>query len=747
MLQAGVRAACRTAIRRSSSGVSGHQRCLTHICAATTPQRSQHTPFSHIAVHGPAQPFGKSAAVAHLQQSRSLSSDAAETSAPKTGERHEFQAETRQLLDIVTHSIYTDKEVFLRELISNASDAMEKLRHLQVMGEALEGEGAPFEIQIAVDEKAKTLTIQDAGIGMTRDELVSNLGTIARSGSKAFVNELKEKGDTGAGDAMKDIIGQFGVGFYSAFMVGSKVDVYSRSARGGDATLWSSDGSGQFTVTTLDPAEAGLERGSKIVIHLREGCEEYATTARVQAIIKKYSNFVGAPIKLNDKTVNTVEAIWMKAPNEVQEKQYEEFYQFLAHAFDSPLAHLHFRTDAPIDLKVLLFFPTFHTEKFGMGRMEPGVSLYSRKVLIEHKSKTLLPDWLRFVKGVVDSEDLPLSLSREKPQDTALVRKIGDVLVRKAIRFLQDMQKKQTDKYKTQFYPEFGHFLKEGICQDFKHQPELAKLLYFETSKGKPGELCSLDEYVARMAPDSKEIYYLCAPNRKLAESSPYFEAFKAKDREIIFVYSTIDDFVMVNLKEYNGRPIVTAEKDDLDISADSSAEAAEGAGLSEQQVAEVCKFITDLLPDRVSEVRSTNRLADSPAIVASSESGSLRRMMRYLETQSTGKESSLPKQRLEINPRHPIIIGMARIRKAQPEMAKLIAEQVFDNALITAGLLDDSQTVVPRVNKLMEQVLAGSTMSSAEDSVQSTDAPAADVASSSSTSSVDAEAVAEKKE
>ncbi|CBJ25492.1 heat shock protein Hsp90 [Ectocarpus siliculosus] len=639
-------------------------------------------------------------------------------------EKLEFQAETRQLLDIVTHSIYTDKEVFLRELISNASDAMEKLRHLQVVGEAIEEGSAPSEIMIATDEKEKTITIQDTGIGMTREELKLNLGTIARSGSKSFLKELNEAaGDGKDGDspsgALEGIIGQFGVGFYSAFMVGDTVTVHTRSARDGSRSVWTSDGSGEFVVKEAEAVAEGEEempRGCKIVVKLRDGCEEYATQARVEEVVQKYSNFVGVPIKLNGEEVNTVEAIWMKSPSEVEDAKYDEFYKFIAKAYDEPLTKLHFRTDAPIELKALFFFPSYHTEKFGMARLEPGVSLYSRKVLIEAKCPDLLPEWLRFVKGVVDSEDLPLSLSREKPQDTALLGKIGGVLTKKIIRFLQEMMRKEPEKYRTQFFAEFGAFLKEGVCQDFTHQGEIAKLLYFESNKGEKDELCSLDEYVSRCTPEQKEIYYLCAPNRELAMASPYYEAFGDSGREILFVYNTIDDFVMNNLKTYAGRPIKSAEAEDIELGGDDAAakdsdeeeDRTAVAGLTSEDAEDLCSWLKEsALPERVFEAKVTTRLKDSPAIISSHESAALRRMMRMIEQQNSGSAAALPKQKVEINPKHPLMTKLHVIKTSNPLLAQMIAEQVFDNALVAAGLMDDSRVMLPRVNDLMAKVLA----------------------------------------
>jgi HSP90 family molecular chaperone len=332
------------------------------------------------------------------------------------------------LLDIVTHSIYTDKEVFLRELISNASDALEKFRYYHATGTIQSPANTPthpLEIQIFTNPTENTLTIVDNGIGMSRDELISNLGTIARSGSKQFVEQLS-KGDAPSSASKEGIIGQFGVGFYSSFMVAESVSVESVSAQSQTGShKWSSDGSGVFKMETVSSIDSVPLHGSKITMKLRESCKEFSDPERIKGIIKHYSNFVSFPIKVDGEVVNTVQAIWLQDKKEVSKDQYAAFYKFVANAgYDEPRYTLHFRTDAPIDLKCILFVPTFHSEKFGMGVMEPGVNLYSRKILIENKPKDLLPDWLRFLKGVVDSEDLPLSLSREKPQDSNLLRRI-----------------------------------------------------------------------------------------------------------------------------------------------------------------------------------------------------------------------------------------------------------------------------------------------------------------------------------
>src|SRR6188508_880605 len=401
-----------------------------------------------------------------------------------TPQKFEFQAEIKQLLDIVIHSLYTEKEIFVRELVSNASDALEKLRHTQLTEKDVFGD-QPLEINVTTDETAKTITIQDFGIGMTRDELVKNLGTIAHSGSKQF---LKALGENGAKNS--NLIGQFGVGFYSAFMVAKSVKVYSHSWKAGEpGHVWSSDGSGSYEVEEV----ADASRGAKIVIELKDECAEFANEGRIKEILERYSAFVSFPINLNGKRINTVQALWLRNKNEIKDEEYTEFYKFVAHAFEEPRLRLHFSADAPLAINALLFVPKENTEKLGFSRLEPSVALYCRKVLIDAKPKNLLPEWLRFLKGVVDSEDLPLNISRETMQDKALVEKLNKVITKRFLKFLDDEAKNRPDAF-NEFYGEFGVFLKEGAAIDYTHKDQIVKLLRFESSLTEKGKTTSLTD-------------------------------------------------------------------------------------------------------------------------------------------------------------------------------------------------------------------------------------------------------------
>ncbi|MCH8475036.1 MAG: molecular chaperone HtpG [Opitutales bacterium] len=607
-------------------------------------------------------------------------------------EKHSFQAEVQQLLDIVIHSLYTDKEIFVRELTSNASDALEKLRHLQITEKNIHDDRLPLEINITTDENGGTFTIQDFGIGMTREELVENLGTIAHSGSKAFLKAIKESGQNN-----DNLIGQFGVGFYSAFMVAKQVKVYTRSWHpDGTGYCWTSEGKGEYSIEEAE----GQRRGTKIVIELMEEAKEFAKDARIKDILRKYSSFVPFPVNLNGEKVNTIQALWLRSKNEISEDEYKEFYKFACHAFDEPRYRLHFSADAPIALNSLLFVPGDNMERMGMERQEPGVALYCRKILIDQHPKGLLPEWLRFLKGVVDSEDLPLNISRETMQDSALIQKIGRLLTKRMLKYLEEESRKNVEAYE-EFFTRFGFFLKEGAATDFTHKDQIVPLLRFESSLTEPGKRTTLAEYIERAKEEQKEIYYLVGPNRKAIENGPYLEAFKARNLEVLFLYESVDEFVMNNLHEYKEKKLVSADRDDLDL-GDVSTDP-DARSLEEAEVKSLAQWFRDKLGDRVAEVSGSNRLVDSPALVLNTDkmmSASMRRMMKAM-----GQEGDLtPKVNLQLNPRHPLILNLAGLRNANEGLAVKVAEQIFDNAMIAAGLLDDPRPMVDRIYQILEE-------------------------------------------
>ncbi len=608
-------------------------------------------------------------------------------------ETHHFQAEIQQLLDIVIHSLYTDKEIFVRELISNAADACEKLRFKQSSGASIfQSETAPV-ISVTTDDKAGTITITDTGLGMTHGELVENLGTIAHSGTKAFLKQLAEdkKPDVG-------LIGQFGVGFYSAFMVAKKVTVLSRSfATEETGWQWTSEGGGGYE---LAPA-ADLPRGTQITLELKDDAKDFSQGNTVERIIQRYSSFVPFPIELNGKRLNTVQAIWARNKNEIKEEEYNEFYTFVGHDHEKPLFRLHFSADAPLAIQALLFVPQRNFETLGMGRMDSEVNLYCRKILIQAKAKGLFPEWLRFLKGVVDSEDLPLNISRETMQDTSLMQKLNKVLTSRFLKFLDEQAEKEAAAYE-KFYTEYQRFLKEGVVTDFTHKDVLGKLLRFESSTLDKGKLTSLADYVKRMPSEQKEIYCLLTANRAAAEASPYFEVFRERKFEVLFLYDPWDEFVIEHLHTFDGKPLKQAEKTELDL-GDTKKEGA----LSEDAAKSLAQWLKQTLGDKVGEVRASKRLVDSPAVVVDADkfmTASMRRIMKAMKQDAESAEAV--KYDLEINPAHPLVTRLEAIRQKDGGLAASVAEQILDNARVAAGLLEDPRAMLNRLNQLLEKVL-----------------------------------------
>ena len=617
---------------------------------------------------------------------------------------HEFQAETKKLLDIVINSLYTERNVFIRELISNGADALEKYRHESLTRdqEDLFDSHVPLEISIDLDEENKELTITDTGIGMTGEELVANLGTIAHSGSNSFLADLAEA-------ARKDVslIGQFGVGFYSAFMAGSKVRVQSRSWDGTEGHEWVSDGTGSFEISECP----GLHRGTKIIISLKEGCEDYAKKWKVESIIKQYSSFVPFPIKLEGDTVNTVQALWARNKSEISDDEYLDFYKFIANAADDPLYRLHFSTDAPLSINSLLFVPKENFEIMGFGRVSPGVNLYCQRILIDQHSESILPEWLRFLKGVVDSEDLPLNISRQALQDNALVAKIRRVLTKRFLKFLAEEAKKDEEAY-LKFWETFGIYLKEGVASDFEYRTELGKLLRFESSKSKESTPVGLDEYLLRMSPDQEEIYYINGSSRAAIEAGPYVEMFRKKDIEIIYTTEPIDDFVLSHLAEYEGKKFVSADRADLSLEDKSESKEEEqeksAQQLDDKKSEELISWLKKTLNEKVADVSISSRLVESPAMIVNPDgymTSSMERVMAVGRMEK-GLTGEISKKNLEINTANTLICRLAELIDSDEMFAAEVALQIYDNAMIQAGLSVDPQEMVERNYRILQKAV-----------------------------------------
>jgi len=614
---------------------------------------------------------------------------------------HEFQAETRMLLDIVAKSLYSEKEVFIRELISNASDAIEKFRLLQLSGDGPMDltTDRTHSISISTDKVLRTLTIQDTGVGMTKQEMIDNLGTIARSGSKAFMQELKDGGKVEA----TDIIGQFGVGFYSAFMVADKIDVYSKSSvTNSSGHLWSSDGSGKYTMQEMED----IQPGTKIVLTLKTEDAEFCDETNVRDIIKKYSNFVGSDVALNGEKTNQLKPVWLMDPKEVDAETHEEFYKYVANAFDKPRFTLHYRTDAPMDIRALLYFPENRPGMFETSRdAEAGVALYCRKVLIKSKADNLLPKWLRFVKGVVDSEDIPLNLSRELLQDSSLIRKLKQVITNRVLRYLQERARKERKSY-MDFYKDYSFFLKEGIVtsNDQYEKEEIAKLLRFECSSLPAGETISIPEYTEKMKAGQREIFYLSAPSRQLAETSPYFESLKKDGTEVLFCYEPYDELVLMQLQQFDKKNVTSVEKE-MRAAGEETVVTDETLELKDQT--DLSDWVKITLGPKAAKIKTTSKLESHPCVVTVEEMAAAR---HFIKTQganfSEEQRYTILQPQFEMNPAHPIIKKLNELRTANPQLAILVTEQLFANSMVSAGLVDDPRTMLKSMNELLEKAL-----------------------------------------
>lgn len=613
-------------------------------------------------------------------------------STTSTPEKFTFEAEVKQVLDIVVNSLYTDKEIFVRELVSNASDALEKLRHTQLTEKEIFDEKLPLEINISTDDKAGTITIQDYGIGMTREELVENLGTIAHSGSKSFLNQLKEKGENN-----ENLIGKFGVGFYSAFMVAESVQVFTHSWKKDTAgSLWESDGLGSYTIEDAE----GQRRGTKIVIKLKDEYKEFSEKATIERILKQYSAFVQFPITLDGDKINTIGALWMQSKSDITDEQYIEFYKFQANAWDEPIHWLHFSADAPLEINSLLFVPKENMERFGMGHMDPQVALYCRKVLIDPSPKNLLPDWLRFLRGVVDSSDLPLNISRETMQDSQLVQKLSRVLTKRFVKDLETLAKKTPEKFE-EFWKTFGIFIKEGITTDYDNREALLPLLRFESSTLEKGTLTSLPDYVSRMKEEQKEIFYLSGQSRQALEASPYLEAFTQRGIEVLFLYENADEFVMQHAREFKEKKIISADQEDVEL---GESEAPAGEALSKEDTEKLSTWIKDTLGEKVTKVESNDRLISSPAMILNADkmmTAQMRRIMKQM-----GQDApNLGGFAFAINPRNAIIKNVFALREKNQELASEIIHQLYDNACLAAGQLEDPKDLVQRTYSILEKI------------------------------------------
>ncbi len=627
-------------------------------------------------------------------------------------EQHEFRAEVRKVLNIITHSLYTNREIFLRELVSNASDALDKLRFQQSKGEVGHAQDLPFEISIDLDKEAKKITIADSGIGMTQAELIANLGTIAKSGSEEFLRDIKEhnenkEANADAGGDASNIIGRFGVGFYSIFMVADKVEVTSRPAYGDNtAHMWSSDGCGSFTVTV---AEDAPERGTRIVAYLKDDASEFLEKYRIDSTIRKHSAFIPFTIKVDGEHINTTPALWREPKFSITKEQYKEFYKFLTYDHAEPLSTMHFSVDAPVQFNALLFIPEQSLDIFGSGREHWGLDLYARRVLIMRENKELLPEFLSFLKGVVDTEDLPLNISRESLQENIILRKIQQTIVKQALTQLEKMAEGEQENY-AKFWHKHGRILKLGY-HDFVHKDRIAPLLRFNSSLHENAEgISSLDEYMGRAKSGQKTIWYVSGASREAARLNPHLEVFRKKGLEVLYLTEPIDEFVMEGLgkyKEWDLKAVEQIDDESLKDFADTEDSSPKASPLAQEDVTsfdDLVKKIQEILGEKVKEVRISHRLEGSPACLVAPDGGltsSMEKLMRVMQ-----KDDTVPQKILEVNRDHPILRNLLRIYKHDSKDSLLteMVEALFDTSLLLDGYLKDPHALASRTNKLMEQ-------------------------------------------
>jgi len=616
-----------------------------------------------------------------------------------------FQAEVRQLLDLMVHSLYSNKEIFLRELISNASDAADKLRFEALTDDALyEGDGE-LKIRVRWDRQARTITVADNGIGMSRAEVVDNLGTIARSGTREFLAAL-------TGDKAKDarLIGQFGVGFYSAFIVADRVTVLTRRAGLGaeHGVRWESDGKGEYTVETIERTS----RGTEVVLHLREGEDELLEGWRLRAIVRKYSDHISLPILMpvedkpgEEETVNRASALWARPKSEIKPEEYEEFYKHVAHDFEGPLAWVHSRVEGKQEYISLLYLPKRAPFDLWDRERRHGVKLYVRRVFIMDDAEKLLPNYLRFVRGVIDSADLPLNISREILQHSRDMDAIRAGSVRKVLDLLADLAEKDKDKYAT-FWREFGPVLKEGIVEDPANREAIARLLRFaSTHADTEAQEVALADYVARMKPGQERIYYVTAESFNAAKHSPHLEVFRRKGVEVLLLSDRVDEWVMTHLTEFDGKPLASVAKGGLDLGGLTDEEDKRREQAAEGEFKELTERIGKALGERVKGVRVTRRLTTSPACLVVEEHDPSVSLSRLLA--AAGQRLPQSRPTLEINPEHPLV---RRLKDERNEARFEDWSQVlYGQALLAeGGQLDDPAGFVRRLNELLLQAVPG---------------------------------------
>jgi TNF receptor-associated protein 1 len=610
-----------------------------------------------------------------------------------------FKAETKKLLDIVTHSLYTDKEIFLRELLSNASDALEKQRFLEVTGK-LNMIGEPLYISITTNEKNKTVTIFDSGVGMTREEMIDNLGTIAKSGTQSFLKNFKDVQSQGT--SPESLIGQFGVGFYSSFIVGDTVEVISKPQDSPRAYHWVSDGNGEFQISDVENPD--FKRGTKVIIHLKSECRDFCRPTEIQKIIKKYSNFISYTIKLNGEVTNNLQAIWYREKKDVTADDYQKFYEMIANTKMNYRYLLHFSSDVPLDIKALLYIPTSSMERYGVSEENLGVALYSRKILIKQKCTELLPNYLRFIRGVVDCSDIPLSISRESYQDSNLIFKLKVLITKRILKKLEDEMKSDPDTY-DKWFDEFQQNIREGVFIDTDNGENLLKLLRFKSTFS--NNRVNLEDYIAKMKPGQEKIYFCVVGLDSDIESNVFLENYKGTDLPILISQNPLDEVLFKNKGQYKNFKFLNIENESDDFLDKYKQDTSSSINkIPEDDITAFSLWMKNELEPFVTKVSLSKRLKDTPLLVTSNISSHMKTMMAMMNPDKD-PYGQFKDFIVEINPSHEVITSLNKIRKEDPKIASLIVKNLYDTALLQSNIPIQNKEFTKRSFQLMKVLMS----------------------------------------
>lgn len=623
-------------------------------------------------------------------------------------EQFSFQAEISQLLHLLSHSLYQNREITIRELVSNASDALDKFRYISLTSNQ-GGKDEDLRVTIEPDKENQLLTIRDNGVGMTHDELKANLGTIARSGSLDFLKKAQQAGEKAAD---LSLIGQFGVGFYSAFMLADRVEVITRSYTEDKGWRWESTGDGNYTISEVTEP---VERGTSIRLHLKDGMDEFTEPTRLKYILRKYSTFVPHPIDLADEHINNQPPIWVEPKNTLKEEQYNNFYEYLTHyPGQKPLWHLHLSADSPFQFYSILYCPDKNLEKMGFGRADHGLHLCAKRILVQNDNRDLLPDYLRFLRGIVDSADLPLNVSREALQDNTVFRKMQKVITKKVLDHFDTFAEENKDVY-TNFYREFGVILREGISSDFENRDRIAKLLRFKsTNSMEESGMVSLEDYCSRAKENQEQIYFACGTDSDSVLRDPNLEVFRKRNLEVLILTDPADEFILSHLGEFQKKQIVSVDaadlklppKDDADTTEDDSAKDKDQQDTPANLEA-LIGLMKEALGDQVQDVRRSERLTDSPCCLVNAQGSMSTTMQRVLRMNTPDFE--MQKMILEINPASPLVSRLADLVSNADNHGFIrdCSQQLHANAMIMAGLAPNGNEMAARLQKFMLE-LAG---------------------------------------